>query len=486
MIRKGTGTPAVYEAGDGHDAIEWAGKQPWSNGKVGMWGISYSAYVQWLAALERSPYLKTLVPIFSPLNPYHDIFYSGGAFQLSRIFWAVGMAGRTRQETARIDWPHHFRRLPVVELDRLAGYSLAFWKDWVRHSSFDEYWEQISAEEELDEIGVPVLHIGGWFDAFLRSTLQAYGRLASGQGAQPRQPQKLMVGPWPHGQFGARVGDLDFGTEAARNVNPTVGRWMDYWLKGVDNGILKEPTVEVFVMGRNQWREAGAWPLPGVQYTPYYFHSRGRANGSRGDGWLSLEEPGEEPADSYVYDPENPVPTRGGNLPGGGGLRELASGPYDQQDLQRRQDVLVYTSEPLPNDLEVIGPVTVTLYAASSALDTDFTARLSDVHSNGRAYNLADGIVRARYRNSYSNPEMLEPGRVYEYSIDLVATSHLFLRGHRVRVDVSSSNFPRFDRNLNTGGPLGSEIKMHTAEQSVYHDSRHRSHITLPVAAVDR
>ena len=252
-------------------------------------------------------------------------------------------------------------------------------------------------------------------------------------------------------------------------------RWFDHWLKGIDTGIADEPPVKLFVMGENAWRDENEWPLARTRYTPYYFHSRGQANSAAGDGSLSAAAPGEEPPDRFVYDPDNPVPTRGGNT------LIIPVGVQDQREVESRQDVLVYTGEPLSEPLEVTGPVTVTLFAATSAPDTDFTAKLVDVRPDGYARNLADGIIRGRYRASRTRPTLLQPDTVSEFTIDLWATSHVFLPGHRIRVEISSSNFPRFDRNLNTGDDQATSSRFQTASQSVFHDPRYPSHIVLPV-----
>jgi putative CocE/NonD family hydrolase len=252
-------------------------------------------------------------------------------------------------------------------------------------------------------------------------------------------------------------------------------RWFDHWLKSVDTGVLDEPPVKIFVMGENRWRDEREWPLARTRYTPYYFHSGGRANTAAGDGALSPWGAGEEPPDHFVYDPDDPVPTRGGNT------LIIAMGVQDQRPVETRSDVLVYTSDVVASALEVTGPVTVTLYAATSVRDTDFTAKLVDVRPDGYAQNVADGIIRARYRDSRERPTLVMPGAVSRFTIDLWATSHVFLPGHRIRVEISSSNFPRFDRNLNTGEDQANGRRWVTARQTVFHDQRYPSHIVLPI-----
>jgi hypothetical protein len=285
------------------------------------------------------------------------------------------------------------------------------------------------------------------------------------------------MGPWTHGiSRDGKVGSLDFGKESVVDVNTLQAKWFDHWLKGEQTGVEDWPPLRIFVMGKNLWRDEQQWPLERTQYTPYYFHSQGSANTLNGDGTLNAKKPEQEPDDGYVYDPEDPVPTLGGC-----NLGRVPIGPHDQTEAEQRKDVLVYTSEAMTNDLEVTGPVKVVLYATSNATDTDWTAKLVDVYPDGRAINLCDGIIRARYRQSLDEPTPIEPGKLYRYEIDLWVTSNVFLPGHKIRVEISSSNFPRFDRNPNTGHAFGADAELQTAEQTVHHAGEHASHIVLPV-----
>jgi putative CocE/NonD family hydrolase len=297
---------------------------------------------------------------------------------------------------------------------------------------------------------------------------------------QARGGQKLLIGPWAHlfpytTPISGGTGDIDFGPNATIELHDVQLRWFDYWLKGIDTGISEEAPIRLFVMGTNQWRDEYEWPLARTRYVPYYLHSAGQANSLDGDGTLSPEPPTEEADDHFRYDPADPVPTCGGNT------LVIPVGVADQRQVESRQDVLVYTGAPLDKPLEVTGPLTVVLYAASSALDTDFTAKLVDVRPDGYAQNIADGIIRARYRESRTTPTLLSPGQPTELRIDLWATSHVFLPGHRLRLEIASSNFPRFDRNLNTGGDQATGTTFETAEQTVFHNREFRSHIVLPV-----
>ncbi|HEY5756909.1 MAG TPA: CocE/NonD family hydrolase [Steroidobacter sp.] len=473
---EGSFYPYVYEINDGYDAQQWAGSQPWSSGKVGMLGTSYRASVQWLPAHLRSPALTAISPTVSPLNYYKDVMYSGGAFQLmSRVHWAFVMAGRTAH--ADFDWEAMRRHLPLKSLDRAFGFDLPYWRDWIAHPSNDTYWQPFDAESRIEQIDVPALNVGGWYDAFLRGTLASYSSMSERAFSErARTGQKLIVGPWNHDAAGTKAGELDFGPQARLDTESLRVRWFDHWLKGEDTGLLQEPPVQLFIMGENRWRSEQEWPLKRTQYTKYYLHSAGRANTASGDGRLDTKRSGGGTSNTYIYDPADPVPTRGGNL-----LPEDLAGPVDQTNSAARNDVLVFVTAPLDADTEVTGNLKVTLYAASSAPDTDFTAKLIDVHPDGKAYNLADGIIRARYRESAEKPSLIEPGKVYEYTLDLWATSNLFKRGHRIRLDISSSNFPRFDRNPNTGHKFGEDAELRKATQTVYHSSRYPSHVTLPV-----
>jgi len=472
--------PYFQEINDGYDAQQWAGSQPWSNGKVGMLGGSYLATVQWQSAHLRSPALVALAPRMTPYNYYQDVAYAGGALALaSRIDWGILVGGRTNQ-WRNYDWNRVIWHLPLMTMDHAAGHDLPHWRDWISHVNYDEYWKGIDVQARVGEIDVPAYSIGGWYDVFQRASLDSFSDMRrNGRSERARQGQKLIIGPWPHTAAPQRkLGDLDFGPDSVVDFDTLHERWFDHWLKGEANGVMQEAPVRIFVMGENRWRDEQEWPLARTQYTKFYLRSGGRANGAGGDGRLDRGKPGaSESNDRYIYDPNNPVPTIGGNLM----YKALPAGPYDQSSINQRNDILVFSTPPLEQDLEVTGPVKLTLYAASSARDTDFTAKLLDVHPDGKAYNLVDGIIRARYRKSSTAPELLEPGKVYEYTVDLWSTSNVFRKGHRIRIDVSSSNFPRFDRNPNTGHAFGVDAELQTAQQTIYHNRRYASHVTLPV-----
>jgi len=339
----------------------------------------------------------------------------------------------------------------------------------------------VNVERQHRNISIPMYHVSSWYDIFLKdATIHFNGLRSRAMTPEARGGQRLLLGPWAHlfpytTPTTGGTGDIDFGPNAFMDLHDVQLRWFDYWLKGIDNGIAEESPIRLFVMGTNQWRDEYEWPLARTRYTPYYLHSRGKANTLNGDGILSLEVPGEEPTDHYRYDPADPVPTNGGNT------LIIPVGVKDQREVEGRQDVLVYTGTPQEKPLEVTGPLRVILYASSSALDTDFTAKLVDVRPDGYAQNIADGILRARYRESQSSAKLLAKGEVYELTIDLWATSHVFQAGHQLRLEVSSSNFPRYDRNPNTGHDFGVDAELRTAQQTIFHDNRHSSHLVLPV-----
>ncbi len=472
----------VNESRDGHDTLEWIGSQTWCDGNVGMAGSSYVAMVQWLAATEGSRYLKTIVPRVMGTNLHESPHYAGGAFQLGvNATWSFQTSSRTMQRADHYNWDELLRHLPLEDIDRAAGRDIPHLRDWIAHPSYDDYWKAICVQERYADIRIPVMQIGGWYDLYSGAMMESFrGMREQGGTAPARENQKIVMGPWIHAAGTASAaGDVDFGLDSMGNLRDIELRWFDRWLKGIENGIDEEAALRIFVMGANVWRDEHEWPLSRTAFTPYYLHSRGAANSLRGDGALSTEKPDSEPCDRFTYDPLNPVPTTGGcNCCN----HEIVPwGAQDQRLTEAREDVLVYTSDPLEQDVEVTGPVRVKLHVSSDARDTDFTAKLVDLHPGGYAVNLCDGIRRARYRNSMESPELLIPGEVYELYIDLWVTSNVFLSGHCIRVEVSSSNFPRFDRNLNTGDAAGSDTAATVARQQVYHDSEHPSHIVLPI-----
>ena len=491
--------PFINEASDGVDSIEWIASQQWCTGKVAMYGNSYMGAVQWLAANLKPPSLAAIVTSQTACDFYNDWIWHDGAFELAfNIAWSIGpltlgnwnnLSGRLYLPPKQLDllieahdnlWSS-YNYIPMLENPTLEGGFSPYYHDWLGHPNYDEYWENISIDESFSEINIPVFNIGGWYDKFLSGTILNFTRLQNSDLAN--RTQKLLIGPWVHGSgFDKRAGDTDFGVRASgtyADIQGQILQFCDYCLKGDDNNVFNKNPVRIFVMGENVWRDEKEWPIDGAKTVSYYLHSNGRANTLNGDGYLSEDLPMDEPSDVYVYNPMDPVPTHGGSVCFDLGL--LQPGAFDQRHIELRHDVLVYTTPPLNDYVEVTGPITVGLYASSSAIDTDFTAKLVDVSPEGYATNLTDGILRARYRVSRSEPSMIKSGEVYEYTIDMCATSNLFKKGHQIRLEISSSNFPRFDRNANTGRLIGSDDSFLSALQTVYHTSKYPSYISLPM-----
>ena len=481
-----------YESQDGYDTVEWAAALPYSNGKVAMYSGSYVGATQMLAAIASPPHLAAIFPQVTASN-YHDGWtYQGGAFALwFSQSWTSGLAmntldRRVGRNSKASNWDANLplSDYPLLNTGTSAGLA-TYYTDWLAHPDYDDYWKQLSIDDHDANIRVPAYHQGGWYDLFLGGTLRNYMHIkARGGSDAARHGQRLIVGPWFHGPFNGKTGDIDFGPSArgGHEVFPMEElrlRWFDYVLKGVANGLENEKPVKIFVMGRNAWRDEDDWPLARAKESRYYLHSEGKANTLSGDGVLSAAAPAAESTDKYIYDPADPTPTRGGGLCCDN--NHEPSGAFDQRPVEARSDVLVYSTPAFPEDLEVTGPITLELYASSSAVDTDFTGKLVDVWPNGYAQNLTDGILRARYRRSPEKAEFMNPGEVYKLTLDLVATSNVFLKGHKLRVEISSSNFPHYDRNLNTGEDQGHSTRMAKAVNSVYHNREHPSALILPV-----
>jgi uncharacterized protein len=477
------------ESADGYDTVEWAATLPYSNGKVGMYGGSYVGATQFLAALAKPPHLAGICPNVTASN-YHDGWtYQGGAFeQWFNESWSSGLAENTMRRRAeqKYDALGGTKVLPLISyplLEPPSGEGIApYFKDWLAHPSFDEYWKQISIEDHYAQIQVPVYNLGAWYDIFLGGTVKNYVRLKTEAGTDAaRKGQRLLVYVGGHagGSESRKVGAVDFGDKLPMDGDEAMLRWYDWLLKGEANGVEKEKPVKIFVMGKNEWREEDDWPLARAKNTKYYLHSTGAANGIAGNGALSTVAPAEEKADQYVYDPSDAVPTIGGPLCCG--ALPTGIGPEDQRPAETRSDVLVYTTPAFAKDTEVTGPVSLDLYVSSSAVDTDFTGTLVDVWPNGFAQNLTSGILRLRYRNSQEKPELANPGETYHITVDLWATSNVFLAGHKLRLEVSSSNFPRFDRNLNTGEEQARAMRMVKATNVIYHDKTHPSALIVPL-----
>jgi putative CocE/NonD family hydrolase len=486
--------PFKHESDDGYDTVEWAAALPHSNGKVGMFSGSYVGATQMLAAIAHPPHLAGICPVVTASNYHENWTYQGGAFeQWFNESWTSGLAQDTLNRTIRENTNARvgstvlpLNQYPVFNISppqNAAGLTSAvapYFLDWLAHPAYDDYWKQWSIEENFQNIQVPALTIAAWYDIFQGGSLRNYMGIKEHGGSEAaRKGQHLLVAIGGHSGWGRKVGDVDFGPQAPFDENEVTLDWYDYLFLGKQNEFAGKP-VRIFVMGKNEWRDEDSWPLERARSTRYFLHSSRNANSVGGDGALSTAAPGAEAADSYVYDPANPVPTVGGPLCCDG--THLAGGPRDQKEVEARQDVLVFSTPPLEEDVEVTGPVSLDLFAKTSAADTDFTGKLVDVAPDGTAINLTEGILRARYRESTkAAPKPIKPGEVYEYRIDLWSTSNVFLKGHRIRLEVSSSNFPRFDRNLNTGKDDATDGEMVKATNTVLHDGAHPSALILPV-----
>jgi putative CocE/NonD family hydrolase len=492
------------EPNDGYDTVEWTATLTYSNGKVGMFGGSYVGATQMLAAITHPPHLAGICPVVTASN-YHDGWtYQGGAFeQWFNESWTSGLAQDTFSRAIKNNtnavtgmWKLPLTTYPLFNIQQLpadpaaASFLAPYFLDWLDHPNYDDYWKRVAIEEHFGDITVPALHVAAWYDIFLGGSLRNYvGIKAHGGSEAARRGQRLLVVVGGHAGSGRRVGEVDFGSAAAYDEDEVALGWYDYLFKGVQNEFATGKPVKIFVMGANQWRQEDDWPLARARDTKYFLHSGGKANSLGGNGSLSSAAPGKESPDQFVYYPGAPVPTVGGPLCCDS--EHWAPGPQDQRSVEGRDAVLVYSTPPLMKDMEVTGPVSVELYAKSSAVDTDFTAKLVDVGPDGFAQNLTEGIIRARYRDSQEKPTLMTPGQVYKFTVDLWATSNVFRKGHVLRLEVSSSNFPRFDRNLNTGLDRNSktvdgeksEQVLAPATNFIYHDAEHPSALILPMVS---
>lgn len=480
--------PFRNESADGFDTVEWAAKLEQSNGKVGMFGGSYVGATQMLAAMAVPPHLVSIFPYVTASEYYDGWTYQNGALmQWFSSSWTSGLAIDTlRRYADRAQAPKEWvNTLPLQDYPLLKTPQTSelapYFHDWLSHERDDAYWAQWRVSDHYSQMTVMGLHAGGWHDLFLKGSIKNYtGLRQQAATAEARAGQRLLVGPWAHAGTSpaGKIGDVVFGKDAVLDNTNTTLKWFDYSLKGIKNEFASGAPVRLFIMGANVWRDEQEFPLARTRYTKYYLHSSKGANGIAGDGSLSVALPGVEKQDQFTYDPQNPVPTIGGRLCCGGAI---PPGPADQRANETRPDVLVFSTPVLTEDTEVTGYVSVELYASTSAVDTDFTALLVDVDESGYARFLTDGIVRARYRESTKEASAITPEKIYKYTIDLWATANVFKAGHRIRLYISSSNFPRFNRNMNTGEDISNASKFVRATQTIYHDREHSSALILPV-----
>jgi uncharacterized protein len=488
---EGVFTPFLSEAEDGYDSIEWAARLPGANGRVGMYGFSYAGATQLMPATLRPPSLLTICPALTASQYYEGWTYNQGALALAfTMSWAVSLAEmearRAKDDEAMTMLRAAFANsqawnwyLPLTEFPPLTGKYGSYFFDWLAHPTYDDYWRRWSIDEDYSRLTIPALHIAGWYDVFLTGSVKNFIGMRNESGSDvARARQKLLVGPWTHMPWAPTGLTSDLRGCGPGIVDDMQLRWFDQFLKGEETGVLDAP-VSLFVMGAETWRDFPDWPPPGSEPVRWFFHSKGRANSRFGDGTLSLDAPGGEPSDLFTADPMAPTTSIGGHSCCFNFVAPM--GPADQREAEEYNSVLVYTSEPLVEPTELIGDVTVTLYAATSARDTDWTARLCEVHPDGRSINLQEGIVRARYRESQSEPSLLEPDRIYRYDISLGPVGVRIAPGNRLRVTVSSSDFPQWDRNLNTGDHLFRQRPSAAvvATQTVLHNTEHASHLTV-------
>jgi len=474
--------PWKAEREDGQAVLRWLAGRPFCNGRVGTHGGSYLAIDQWLAAPDAPDCLECMV-IYAGAPSVYECFYNGGVHHLGvTLPYALLMSGGVDFSRGRAEgWKEMHKRLwhlPLCDADLVDGQHRPFFQDMIRTPADDPYWRALDGLADPARVKVPVLQLDGWFDLYPTQSLRAWETLRREAGSQEaREGSRILIGAWSHDRAGSRCGALDFGLNVCLDLYWYEIRFFQHWLMDIDTGLDQEPPVRLFTMGANTWQDFPAWPPPDAELRPLYLHSGGHANTRGGDGVLAWAQPQQELADQYRYDPLDPAPTVGGNH--SYDFAMIPAGPMDHDAVEDRSDVLVYTSPVLEGPMEIAGPVQLRLFAASNARDTDFMATLVDVQPDGRPLNISEGAVRASCRETVLQPTLIEPGRVYEYTIQLVDLSHVFLPGHRIRLEVSSSNFPKYSRNLNTGEDSHTTSRTQVAEQAVFHTSRYPSALML-------
>jgi putative CocE/NonD family hydrolase len=469
---------AWHERRDGYDTIEWAASQPWSNGKVGTMGSSFTCANQLLTAPTKPPHLVAMFCGEFASNPYRDLYYAGGALHMIMPTWLLtqgemvkplpenvpGQGGYLGSGSSWMEW-YERRQESGGSFDE--NLFSRMYQDLIRNPYYNDYWREFAIDEHYEEMDVPIFHLGGWYDRHVHGTVKHFNEIGTRGGPRARGNQKLMIGPWTHGAAArgvSLIGDIDFGPAAAIDYDALRKRWFDYHLKGIDDGIMDEPPVRIFVMGENRWRSETEFPLKRAKPRELFLRS---------GGLLSDGTPGEETPDTYDYDPRKPVPTIGGDL-----FVEPA-GARDHRPAEKLS--LTYTTAPLETDTEVTGGPRVELFASSSAVDTDWVVTVSDVHPDGYSQFLRQNILRARYREGDEKPVLMEPGKVYRFAINIYPISNLFKAGHRIRLTVASSSFPKWYPNGNTGRELNEDFPPVVATNRIFHDREHLSRIVLPI-----
>ena len=468
--------PFKNDGEDGYDTIKWIINQKWSNGSVGTIGASYSGWNQWKTAILNPPGLKTMITIVSLPDPVYNVPYQNGALVLWMAEWLAMVEGKINIPTNIYNTEKLLKHLPLKTMDRLFGWDSKIWKDWIEHSILDDYWKETFYEDKLDKIKIPVLHISGWYDDDIIGTHKNYYSITHNKNYNDKEYfQKLIIGPWPHKVNTNNNWEIDFGPHAFVDLRKIELNWFDKYLKNKNINLINNYPVEIFIMGENKWANEKKWPPENVKYINYYLHSEGRANSLFGDGILNDRLPNNEKNDEYDYDPMNPVPHIHNPL------NLDAEGPFDQRAIEMRNDVLVYQTETLNYNLRIAGDIFLKLYISSSAKNTDFWAQITDVYPNGYSMHLTENIIRCKFRNGLENEEYFDPNKITACNIDLWVIANTFLKGHRIRLDISSSCFPKYDRNLNTTDKFGSTKKYKIAHQRIFHDKENPSYLRLPV-----
>lgn len=480
--------PFMTEMNDGYDTVEWLAEQSWCTGKVGMMGGSYAAHVQWMAAKTNPPHLAAMSSTASPGRWMEDgLPYRNGILSLEMFVWFYMTHGRTMQSSVAayegvgddplgMNWAQILRQLPLNQLDELAGFYSPAWREWLSHPDLSEYWYQLRADAEFASISIPTLHITGWFDDCMIGTVFTYEQMLAQSPAKDHQ--YMVIGPWDH--HGTRepqrnLYGQDFGNAALMDVLDLQTRFFDRYLKAA--AVFNQPKVSLFVLGENQWRTQDTWTLANSTMTGFYLDAVSNAQTLDGDGRLSQTFASGSDSDSYVYNPEDPTPAWV-NHENKWSPQDLL---LDQRFVQGRNDVLVYTSEPLTQTLEIAGTPTAMFYVSSDVTDTDFYVTLTDVYPDGRAIRISWGALRTRYRETPTEAKLMIPGEIYSLKIELAPVLNVFQEGHRIRVDIRSANFPLYDRNPNTGHAIGEDAEMQPATQTIYHNQQYPSCLLLPV-----
>jgi putative CocE/NonD family hydrolase len=466
--------PYRHDGEDGADAIGWLAAQEWCTGDVVTWGGSYLGRNQWLMALQKPPALKAMIVMVCPSDAFVE--WPTGTQTMMMIHWHSLTDGRAPQARATIDWDKVLRHLPLIDMDEAAGFHSQSWREGLSHQTFDDHWAEIAYQQRFDEVDLPVLHISGWYDDEAVGTPRNFlGMRAHAPSDRARRAQRMLMGPWGHAvNAGQKLGDVDFGETAVIDQRALEFRWLDHVVNGGDPGdFTDEKPVRIFVMGANEWRDEPTWPPPYVEETPYFLDGNGTLTGQAAAG--------ESEPTAWRHDPFDPVPFL--TPPSAAQL----GGPDDYREVEQRDDVLVFTTPVLTEDVEVIGAVRLHAFVATSARDTDVIARLVDVHpadadGNSFAQRLCDGICRLRYRDGMDKALDVEPGEVYEVEVDMWDTAHRFLAGHAIRLEVMSSAFPKYDRNLGTGGDMVTETEGVVADNRIWHDAARPSRLLLRVS----